>query len=167
MQNVNTVPSNLVILVLRLLNRNPMFPFLMQTHQAAALGDNQAVAMREQVVLEVVPLQKTSTSREVGELEAGSPGNEARSANFVSLPPPESFAHFSPGVGASPSPQGFFPLSSSTPYHGGAQTCRGGSPTRGVPMDIGSFVEHERTVGVPCDPSRLRRYRHCSQWSEV
>ena len=34
-------------------------------------------------------------------------------------------------------------------------------------MDVESFVEHDRTVGVPGDSPRLRRFRHCSQWSEV
>ena len=34
-------------------------------------------------------------------------------------------------------------------------------------MDVKSFVEHDRTVGVPGDSSRLRRFRHCSHWSEV
>ena len=95
LQNINLVRFNLVTLLPRLLNRNPKLPFQMQTLQPAALGDNQVTAMKKPEC-QVVPLQKT-TSREVGELEATkSPRDVAGRTSHISLPSPESFAHFSP-----------------------------------------------------------------------
>ena len=76
----------------------------MQTLQPAALGDNQVAAMKEPEC-QVVPLQKT-TSREVGELEATkSPRDMVERTSHVSLPSPESFAHFSHEWGDLPPPK--------------------------------------------------------------